>query len=384
MPVLRHPLPLQGRAAQEPALIRVDRASSGDARRSRARVRVPRASQAALRSALVVAPSWIGDLVAAQPLLRRLHEKHPGLAIDLLAPAWVGALASRIAEVRDVIDNPLRHGELNLAARWRLARRLAARHYDAAIVLPNSWKSALIPALAGIALRIGYTGEARYGLINRRHTLDANANPRIAERYAQLAEAPGTPLPRPLPQPRLVSDAARSAATAARFGLGADAAPVALCPGAEYGPAKRWPIDHWAELAQRLASRGHAIWLIGSDKDAAAGEEIARAAVAGCRNLCGRTTLDEAIDLIGAAHFVVTNDSGLMHVAAALDRPMIALFGSSSPRFTPPLSRNADVIWLELECSPCFERVCPLGHFDCMRGIDARQVEARMLAHPAP
>lgn len=358
------------------------RALSGEARSSIAPHRARPPATPVWRSALVVAPSWIGDLVAAQPLLRRLHEKHPGLAIDLLAPAWVGALASRMAEVRALIDNPLRHGELNLAARWRLARRLRIRRYDAAIVLPNSWKSALIPAAAGIPVRIGYTGEARYGLINRRHALDARATPQIAERYARLAEAPGAPLPFPLPPPRLAIDPGRCAATVTRFGLDADAAPVALCPGAEYGPAKRWPNGHWAELARRLASRGRAIWLIGSDKDAAAGEEIARSAGALCRNLCARTTLDEAIDLIGAAQFVVTNDSGLMHVAAALDRPMIALFGSSSPRFTPPLSCNAEVIWLGLECSPCFERACPLGHFNCMRGISAEQVEERMLAHP--
>ncbi|GAB4176486.1 MAG: lipopolysaccharide heptosyltransferase II [Rhodocyclaceae bacterium] len=280
-------------------------------------------------------------------------------------------------EVRRVIENPLRHGEFGLAARMRLARRLRAEAYDAAIVLPNTWKSALVPWLAGIPLRIGYTGEARYGLINRRHTPEESAGATIAERYARLAESPGAAPLSGLPEPRLAADPEHRAATLARLGLERDASPVALCPGAEYGPAKRWPEQYWARIAASLAARGHAVWLIGSEKDAATGQAIAQQAGAGCRDLCGRSTLDEAIELIGAARLVITNDSGLMHVAAALDRPMIALFGSSTPRYTPPLSKNAETIWLELPCSPCFERVCPLGHFRCMREITPERVEAR-------
>ena len=322
---------------------------------------------------LVVAPSWIGDTVAAQPLFARLQELHPGLALDVMAPAWVAPVLRRMPEVREVLANPFPHGRLDLGGRWRLGRQLARAGYDEAIVLPNSWKSALVPFFAGIARRTGYTGEARRGLLNNRHRLDETALPRIVQRYAALADPPGS-APRPVPQPRLASMGAGRQATLDALGLAADAAPVALCPGAEYGPAKRWPEPHYAALARELAGRGHAVWLIGSGKDRPVGEEIAALAPGACRNLCGATGLDQAIDLLAAAAFVVTNDSGLMHVAAALDRPMLALFGSSSPRFTPPLSAQAEVLWLELECSPCFERTCPLGHFRCMLDIGPKRV----------
>jgi heptosyltransferase-2 len=321
----------------------------------------------------VVAPSWIGDTVAAQPLLARLHERHPGLVLDVMAPGWVAPVLHRMPEVREVIANPFPHGQLDLLGRWRLGRQLARDGYDEAIVLPNSWKSALVPFFAGIPARTGFTGEARYGLINNRHRLDDCALPRIVQRYAALAHPPGSAAEE-VPEPRLESTEAVRRATLGSLGLTADAAPVALCPGAEYGPAKRWPAQRYAALARALAERGHAVWLIGSVKDRPVAERIEALAPGACRNLCGTTGLDQAIDLLASAGFVVTNDSGLMHVAAALNRPMVALFGSSSPRFTPPLSGQAEVIWLELECSPCFERECPLGHFRCMLEIEPSRV----------
>lgn len=330
------------------------------------------------REILIVAPSWIGDCVAAQPLFSRLQLKHPDAQIDVLAPAWVAPVLRRMPEVRNVIDNPFAHGEFDPRRRWRLARELAGRGYDQAIVLPNSWKSALIPFLARIPVRSGFVGEARYGLLNRRHHLDPAALPQIVERYAQLAEPPGAVLPRPVPRPRLVSTEAQQCTTQAALGLDGARAPIAFCPGAEYGPAKRWPPAYFADLARDLAARGHAIWLLGSAADEPIGVEIARAAPQACHNLCGRTALGQAIDLLASAAFVVTNDSGLMHVAAALDRPLLALFGSSSPEFTPPLSAAAEALWLKPECSPCFERECPLGHFKCMNELTPDKVLARV------
>ncbi len=329
-----------------------------------------------MKKALIVAPSWIGDTIMAQPLFARLQQRHPGLQLDALAPRWVAPVLRRMPEITDIVDSPFGHGQLSLKARWRLARELAARNYDAVWVLPNSLKSALVPFLAGIPKRVGFTGESRYGLINVRHTLDKAALPLMLERFMQLAETPGAPLQRPLAYPRLRSTAADQAATLGELGMERPTRVVAFCPGAEYGPAKRWPAAHFAELARTLAGRGYAVWLFGSPKDHAVAEEIATLAPGCCRNLCGATRLDQAVDLLALADFVVCNDSGLMHVAAAVDRPIVALYGSSSPGFTPPLSDRADILSLKLECSPCFKRDCPLGHLDCLNRLSPAQVAA--------
>jgi len=332
--------------------------------------------------ALIVAPSWIGDTVLAQPLFMRLHERIPGLQLDALAPRWVAPVLERMPEIGRVVDSPFAHGDLSLKARHRLARQLAQAGYQRAYVLPNSIKSALIPFFAGIPERIGFIGESRYGLINRRHTLDKIALPQMAERFAQLAEAPGAPLPRPLPLPRLASSDAQQAATRTALAIAQPEKLAVFCPGAEYGPAKRWPARHFATLADELAARGYTIWLLGSKKDRPIGDEILALAKpdAPLHNLCGATSLTQAIDLIASAEFVVCNDSGLMHVAAALDRPLVAVYGSSSPDFTPPLSRRAQIINLQLECSPCFKRECPLGHLDCLNKLGAQQVLEACLA----
>ena len=306
---------------------------------------------------LVVAPNWIGDALMAQPLLARLRAKHA--KIDVLAPEWVAPVARRMAEVDEVITAPFRHGPLQLAERWKLGRKLKERGYDEAIVLPNSWKAALPPFFAGIPVRSGYVGEARYGLLNR---LYRNPDRRMREHYERLSgdQAAGA-----LREPCLQVDAARAAATRARFGLPQRYA--VLCPGAEYGPAKRWPYFH--DLARRL---DRPAVLLGSKNDEAAAQGVPGS------NLVGKTTLDEAIDVIAGAEVVVTNDSGLMHVAAALGRPLVALFGSSSPEKTPPQSQRARVLWLKPECSPCFQRECPLGHFRCMREMSVETVLAEV------
>lgn len=334
--------------------------------------------------ALIVAPSWIGDAVLAQPLFQRLHEHAPGLRLDALAPRWVSPVLERMPEIGRIIDSPFAHGDLSLLARLRLARQLAAEGYQRAYVLPNSIKSALVPFFAGIPERIGFTGESRFGLINVRHTLDKAALPQMAERFAQLAEAPGAPLPRPLPEPRIASTPQQQAATLGTLGIARPFRVAVFCPGAEYGPAKRWPARHFATLAEELAVQGYAVWLLGSAKDRAVGDEIISLCARGMpiSNLCGKTALAQAIDLIAAADFVVCNDSGLMHVAAALDRPLVAVYGSSSPGFTPPLSRYAQVISLQLECSPCFKRECPLGHLDCLNKLEPRRVLDACLASP--
>jgi heptosyltransferase II len=314
---------------------------------------------------LVVAPSWIGDTIMAQPLFRRLAQQHANLDIDVLAPPWVAPLLARMPEVTRVIDSPFRHGGLDWPTRRRIGEQLRSEFYDQAIVLPNSWKSALVPFYAKIRKRTGYRGEARYFLLNDIHRLDQVKHPQLVQRYAALAgPLDGSPL-----EAQLQSTREQQAAALGAHGLAADARPVIFCPGAEYGPAKRWPAEYYADLARRYGTPGNPVLLLGSSKDAPVGDEIA-AASAGCaNNLAGKTTLFEAIDLLAAARLVISNDSGLMHVAAALQRPQVALYGSSSPEYTPPMNDKAKIVSLGVECSPCFERVCPLGHFKCMRDM---------------
>jgi heptosyltransferase II len=318
---------------------------------------------------LVIAPSWIGDAVLAQPMLARLCQKFPNVKIDMFAPAWVAPLFAFMPQVANVIDNPFAHGELGFAARRNLGRVLKANRYDQVIVLPNSLKSALVPFFAAIPLRTGYRGEFRLGLLNDIRRLDETKTPLMVERFAALAEEGRIGLTHPVPNPKLVVDAGKFIEARKRFGIDENKQLAIFCPGAEYGPAKRWPMEYFSALGDRLLERGFSLCLLGSSKDAAVGDAIVEKSRSEVINLCGKTNLSDAVYLLASADLVVTNDSGLMHIAAALDRPQISLFGSSSPGFTPPLSPQAKVLSLNLDCSPCFKRECPLGHFNCMKQL---------------
>jgi len=336
---------------------------------------------------LVISPSWVGDCMLMQPMLMRLKQRHPDCCIDVLAPPWTAALLHAMPEVHEVIINLFPHGVLQLRQRYQLGKQLRNVQYDQAIVLPNSLKSALVPFFARIPLRTGFVGESRYGLLNDARKLDKTALPLMVERFAQLAEDTGENIPRPLPYPQLKISAAQRDDALHKLGTKnlcpgtrlTPEKPVAIfCPGAEYGPAKRWPATHFAEIAQRLLQQNYAVWLIGSGKDKSVAEEINQLTGGRCFNLCGSTDLADAIALLSCAQLVISNDSGLMHLAAALDLPMLALFGSSSPQFTPPLSAQARIIKLDIECSPCFERECPLGHFNCMKQITPDMVWSKI------
>ncbi|MBA3562820.1 MAG: lipopolysaccharide heptosyltransferase II [Gammaproteobacteria bacterium] len=321
---------------------------------------------------LIVGPSWVGDMVMAQALCMLLARRTSGQDIDILAPRWSLPIIRRMPEVRTGIESPIGHGELALGRRFRLGRALRNR-YAQAIVLPRSFKAALVPYFARIPLRTGYRGEMRYGLINDRRELeDAPITPTVT-RFAALG-MPANAEPPPVSSPRLDTDRVNQTRLAETLGLDPRGPVVALLPGAEYGPAKCWPVEHFGALAKQLAGVGCEIWILGSERDRLAGERIAGYALEASRNLCGLTRLEDAIDLLAMAHVVVTNDSGLMHVAAAVGTHVIALYGSSTPAYTPPLTESRTIKYLAIECSPCFERVCPLGHFRCLRGIDPAQV----------
>ncbi|MDO8412459.1 MAG: lipopolysaccharide heptosyltransferase II [Gallionellaceae bacterium] len=334
-----------------------------------------------MQKILIIAPSWIGDTMLMHPMLMRLKQRYPAVQIDLFAPPWTADLLRQLPEVHEVIINPFPHGATHFLARFRLGRQLRDRHYDHAIVLPNSFKSALVPFFADIPLRTGFFGEMRYGLLNDIRKLDKAALPLMVERFVQLAEAPGQTIKRPLPHPTLTVSAQQRRQLLEQLGLNTQQPIAVFCPGAEYGPAKRWPIPYFASLAQKLRAQGYAVWLVGSSKDKEAGEKIVALGNNACRNLCGATNLAQAITLLSCADLVVSNDSGLMHLAAALNRPMLALYGSSSPRFTPPLSNQAQIIKLDLPCSPCFKRVCPLGHFNCMNQLTPNKVARHIPIH---
>ncbi|BEM30552.1 ADP-heptose--LPS heptosyltransferase [Serratia marcescens] len=304
---------------------------------------------------LVIGPSWVGDMMMSQSLYRTLKAEYPSAEIDVMAPAWCRPLLARMPEVNQALAMPLGHGALGLGERRRLGRALRANRYDRAYVLPNSFKSALVPFFADIPQRTGWRGEMRYGLLNDVRVLDKAAFPLMVQRYVALAYDKGRvqradDLPQPLLWPRLQVSDEEIADTTAAFNLTDSRPIVGFCPGAEFGPAKRWPHYHYATLAQQLIESGYQIALFGSAKDHEAGEQI-RAALQEdardfCLNLAGKTQLEQAVILIAACRAVVSNDSGLMHVAAALNKPLIALYGPSSPDFTPPLSDKAQVIRL--------------------------------------
>jgi lipopolysaccharide heptosyltransferase II len=343
----------------------------------------PRAKPSEL---LIVGPSWLGDAVMMGSLVLRLKAAEPTRRITVLTPDHLDGLARRLPGVDATLINPFAHGALKLGERRRFGRALGGR-FDAAIVLPHSWKSALVPFFAGIPRRTGFVGEARFLVLNDARPLDEKAIPRMVDRFSLLADPRGVRFPAETPAPRLQSDPAQVTATLKRLGLAEARPAIALCVGAEYGPAKRWPARHFASLARLAMQAGHDAWLIGGPGDAAIGAEVA-ALAPGVRDLTGKTLMAEAIDLLAAARAVVTNDSGLMHVAAALGRPLVALYGSTSPAFTPPLSEDAVILSENLPCSPCFERECPLGHFNCLNGMSAERVWTelgRLLGnHPSP
>lgn len=322
---------------------------------------------------LVIGPSWVGDMVMAQSLFMTLKARQPDAMIGVVAPGWSQPILERMPEVDEVLPLAVGHGEFGLASRRELASRLRGR-FDRAIVLPRSWKAALVPFMARIPERVGFLGEHRYGLLKERRKLNKQVLDQTVKRFVSL----GLPLEEAtsgnfeLPKPRLQIDRNNLVNMRLTHSLSSRPA-IGLMPGAEYGPAKQWPVSYFHALAKRLVLDGFEVRVLGGPKDHADGERIVQG-LPHAHNLCGKTQLADAVDLLADCRQVVTNDSGLMHVAAAVGVRIHALYGSSSPAYTPPLTDNAVIHYLALSCSPCFQRTCPLGHTNCLNQLSVDQV----------
>jgi heptosyltransferase-2 len=332
--------------------------------------------------ALVVGPSWVGDMVMAQALYRLLRGRGFD-EIHVVAPPWSSAVLARMPEVTRVVELDVAHGELGLRKRRAVGKRLRAEQYSRAIVLPRSAKAALVPWWARVPRRTGFRGEWRYGLLNDVRRLEPGLDQTV-KRFVALGQEPDEPRLGSLPpelRPRLLPDRDNGSRLRVDLGLDPGRPIAALMPGAEYGEAKRWPADYFGAVAAAFVAAGAVVLVLGSAKERPIGEEVVAAANGGgIVNLCGRTSLGDVVDLLAMAEIAVSNDSGLMHVAAATGTPTVAIYGSSSPAFTPPLSPAAESLWLALDCSPCFARECPLGHLRCLRELAPAQVLAAAAA----
>ena len=327
---------------------------------------------------LIIGPSWVGDMVMAQALFMRLKQLRPDCEIDVLAPGWSLPIIARMLEVRAGIKMPLGHGTFGFGERRRLGRELREKNYAQAIVMPGSWKSALIPYFAKIPRRTGYLGEVRYGLLTDIRPLDKDLLKTTPQRFVALAEDRAVTIAPEIPVPHFSVDTARAAELMRNMGLDPSKPAVGLIPGAEYGPAKQWPTEYYGDLARQLAAKGVQTWVFGSAKERVLGEGVRLTSGNVAINLCSRTSLTDLVDLMAHCKAVVSNDSGPMHIAAAAGVPVVAIYGSSTPDHTPPLTDRKKIHYLRLSCSPCFKRDCPLGHTHCLRHIAPQTVRASL------
>lgn len=335
---------------------------------------------------LIIGPSWVGDMVMAQSLFRCLKQEQPQCEIVVMAPDWTRPLLDRMPEIAASLPAQLDHGELQLGLRRKIGVELRKHGFTHAIVLPNSFKSALIPFHARIPVRTGWRGEWRLPLLNDCRKLNAVAFPMMVQRFAALAYPEAAEPPQQIPPPKLAVDSESVVKAMARHNLQLGNKVLAVCAGAEFGAAKQWPAAHYAATVNELVGEGWQAWFFGSANDKLTTESILADIdahnLAQCSDLTGATSLAEAIDLMSCADAVISNDSGLMHVAAALQKPVVALYGSTSADFTPPLSERVELLFTDIECRPCFKRECPYGHLKCLtelkpsRAIAAvRQIE---------
>ena len=324
---------------------------------------------------LIIAPAWIGDAVMAISLYQSIKLQDPNCKITIVAPIATADLHHCMPSIDQVIPIELTRGKLELKKRMHFAKAMRSAQFDIAYVLPNSWKSALIPYFAKIPIRIGWLGEQRYGLLTIKQKLDKNKLPLMVQRYAALAHLDSSSWDKNnYPIPRMIASNLAQKQQAKQI--------IAICPGAAYGPSKRWPVEHFAQVAKYAVEHDMSVWLFGSKQDLSACHEINLFTNSRCNDLSGKTSLIEMINLLAATDQVIANDSGLMHVAAALDKKVIAIYGSTSSTKAPPLSNKADIFSLEdLYCKPCGKRECPLKgdeNLQCLRKIAPEAIISKL------
>lgn len=333
---------------------------------------------------LIIGPSWVGDMVMSQSLYITLKQQHPNAIIDVMAPAWCQPILARMPEIHKAIKMPLTHGQFSFFKRRQLGHALRQEQYDLAYILPNSAKSALIPFFAKIPKRIGWKGEMRYGLLN-----DLRANKKsfqyMIERYIALA-FPKKQMQNSaslgglegLAKPQLSIDTEKQLQALEKFNLNKETATLGLCPGAEFGPSKRWPEEYYAQVANEMIKQGYQVALFGSAKDKVVTDKIRNIVSPENQHkvfdLAGNTNLIEAVDLLAACDIVVSNDSGLMHIAAAVGCSVVAVYGSTSPKYTPPLADAVEIVHTDISCRPCFKRTCEFSHMKCLTELLPQQV----------
>jgi len=328
---------------------------------------------------LIIGPSWVGDMVLAHSLFQSLKAQNPDTIIDVAAPAWTLPLLERMPEINHAIALPFKHGQLALLERIRFGRSLKTKGYTQAILLVNSFKSAILPLAAGIPQRTGFLGEFRHGLLNDIRPLDKTKLPRTVDRFVALGMDNQHQVLPQITNPKLIADQNNALRVLEKNGMSKPVQKIlGLCPGAEYGEAKRWPAEYYAEVAHKALNKGWQVWLFGSDKDIPVTKTINDLTRGRCQDWGGKTNLGEVVDLMSLCDTVISNDSGLMHVAAALDKKLIAIYGSSDPHHTPPMHPDAVIEYLDLDCSPCFKRECPLGHLNCLKQITPIKVSSHL------
>ena len=316
---------------------------------------------------LIFSPSWVGDMVMAQTLFKVLHQQFPDLTLDVIAPPWPYDLLQRMPEVSNHYKIDVQRGKFSWQARRGLAIKLQDKHYDRAITMPVTWKSALNGYWSGAPKRTGFLGEMRYGLLNDKRKLDVKKLPYMVQRYVYLGLESDAIIPelKDIPHPKLSIDKENAASWLEKLNIQQEQSIVALMPGAEFGPAKRWPTRNYASIAKELVQAGCQVMLLGSPKDYATALEIEQKGACTLINLCGKTSLLDAIDLLSCANLAISNDSGLMHIAAAVGIPQIAIYRSSTPEFTPPLNDKAIILQAKFN-NPTVDRI----KLKSLQGID--------------